>query len=77
MARPELLRPSAAPPTGRIGGAVALALAVVYLVWGSTYFFILLALKGFTPMILGGFRFIVAGLIMLLYCAIRGEKIFV
>lgn len=55
---------------------VIISFATVYIVWGSTYFFILLALKGFPPMLLGAFRFIVAGFIMLLYCVIRGEKIF-
>ena len=33
---------------------------VVYVVWGSTYFFIDKALHGFSPFILGSFRFIVA-----------------
>jgi drug/metabolite transporter (DMT)-like permease len=55
---------------------VVLSFATVYTVWGSTYFFILLALKGFTPMILGAFRFTIAGLLMLLWSLLRGEKIF-
>ncbi len=55
---------------------VIVSFATVYIVWGSTYFFILLALKGFPPMLLGAFRFIVAGFIMLLFCVLRGEKIF-
>ena len=55
---------------------VVVSFATVYIVWGSTYFFILLALKGFPPMLLGAFRFIVAGFIMLLFCVFRGEKIF-
>lgn len=53
---------------------VLLSFATVYIVWGSTYFFILLALKGFPPMLLGAFRFLVAGAIMLLWSLIKGEK---
>lgn len=56
---------------------VLLSFATVYIVWGSTYFFILLALKGFPPMLLGAFRFLVAGAIMLLWSLIKGEKIWI
>jgi drug/metabolite transporter (DMT)-like permease len=56
---------------------VIISFATVYLVWGSTYFFILLALKGFPPMFLGAFRFLIAGAIMLVWSLIKGEKIFV
>jgi drug/metabolite transporter (DMT)-like permease len=54
---------------------VILSFATVYLVWGSTYFFILIALKGFPPMFLGAFRFIIAGFIMLVWSLLKGEKI--
>jgi len=55
---------------------VYLAFAIVYIVWGSTYFFIQKALAGFPPFILGAFRFSVAGVLMLGWCKIKGEKIF-
>ena len=55
---------------------VVLAFATVYLVWGSTYFFILMALKGFPPMLLGAFRFLVAGVLMLGWCIFQKEKVF-
>ena len=54
---------------------VVVAFAIVYLVWGSTYFFIQKALNGFPPLMLGAIRFIVAGLIMLLWSISTGEKI--
>ena len=57
--------------------SVIVSFATVYIVWGSTYFFILLALQGFPPMLLGAIRFIVAGILMLAYCKLRGEKIFI
>lgn len=57
---------------------VIIAFATVYLVWGSTYFFIRVAMQGgFPPFILGALRFILAGVIMLAWCAIKGEKLFV
>jgi drug/metabolite transporter (DMT)-like permease len=55
---------------------VIISFATVYIVWGSTYFFILMALKGFPPMLLGAFRFLIAGAIMLIWSFFRGEKLF-
>lgn len=55
---------------------VVLAYATVYIVWGSTYFFIQKALAGFHPFLLGALRFIAAGLLMMIWCVIKGEKIF-
>ena len=57
---------------------VIIAFAVVYIVWGSTYFSIRLALGGgFPPMLLGAFRFLLSGILLLGWCGIRGEKLFV
>lgn len=58
---------AASPTTGpapRWG--VALALAIVYVVWGSTYAGIRVALGGFPPLLLGGIRFLAAGMVMAL-----------
>ncbi|KQC02222.1 EamA family transporter [Pedobacter sp. Hv1] len=55
---------------------VYLAFAIVYIVWGSTYFFIQKALAGFPPFILGSFRFIVAGLLLITWCKFTGKEIF-
>ncbi len=55
---------------------VVLAFATVYIVWGSTYFFIQKALHGFPPFMIGVLRFIAAGLLMMSWCVIKGEKIF-
>ena len=50
---------STATPTG---GRIALALAAVYVIWGSTYLAIRFALEGgFPPFLLGGIRFTIAG----------------
>ncbi|WP_207511286.1 EamA family transporter [Longitalea luteola] len=55
---------------------VVIAFATVYLVWGSTYFFIQRAVEHFPPFILGAIRFIIAGGLLLAWGAIRGEKLF-
>lgn len=54
--------------------AIALALASVYVIWGSTYLAIKVALEGgFTPFWLGGIRFLVAGTVMFAFLRLRGE----
>src|ERR671913_542435 len=55
---------------------VILAFATVYIVWGSTYFFIKKAVQGFPPFLLGAIRFLIAGLIMIGWSVLRREKIF-
>lgn len=56
---------------------VIIAFATVYLVWGSTYFFIRMAIQGLPPLLMGAMRFFTAGIIMLAWCIIKGEKIFI
>jgi drug/metabolite transporter (DMT)-like permease len=55
---------------------IIIAFATVYIVWGSTYFFIAKAVAHIPPFILGALRFIAAGLLLLLWCAVRKEKLF-
>lgn len=53
--------------------AVALALAAVYVIWGSTYLAIRFALEGgFPPFLLGGIRFLIAGSLMFAVLRWRG-----
>ena len=54
---------------------VWLAYAAVYIIWGSTYFFIEMAVKHIAPMILGGVRFFIAGTLMLLWVVSQKEQI--
>jgi drug/metabolite transporter (DMT)-like permease len=56
---------------------VLLAFATVFIVWGSTYFFIGMAVHGFPPMLMGAVRFLTAGAIMLIWSKIKGEKIWI
>ncbi|TFF39262.1 EamA family transporter [Mucilaginibacter psychrotolerans] len=55
---------------------VVIAFAAVYVVWGSTYFFIQMALHGIPPMIMGAIRFIAAGILLLSWCYLKGDRIF-
>jgi len=55
---------------------VVIAFAIVYIVWGSTYFFIRLSVQHIPPMMVGMMRYLVAGLLMLGWCVIRREPLF-
>lgn len=55
---------------------IIVAYFLIYVVWGSTYFFIGVALKDFPPFLLGALRFTAAGLILLCICRLRGERVF-
>ncbi|WP_051959952.1 EamA family transporter [Sphingobacterium sp. SG20118] len=55
---------------------IILAYAIVYIVWGSTFFFIEKALHSFPPFILGSFRFATASVLLMGYCALKGYKLF-
>lgn len=57
-------------------GSVIFAFITVYIVWGSTYFFIRHALGGFPPFLLGAIRFIIAGLLMMSWAAFKKERLF-
>jgi len=56
---------------------VVIAFALVYVVWGSTYFFIQMAIHGFPPFLMGAVRFVIAGALMLSWCAIKGDKLWI
>ena len=52
-------------------GRVALALCVVYLVWGSTYMAVHLSLESFPPLMLSGLRNLFAGIGLFIFAARR------
>lgn len=51
---------------------IALALAAVYLVWGSTYLAIRIALESLPPFLMAGIRFLIAGSVLYLWARLRG-----
>ncbi len=60
--------------SGAHGPRLVLALAAVYLIWSSTYLGMKVVLQTFGPMTLGAFRFILAGLILYGFHAMRGGR---
>ena len=55
--------------------AVVLAYFLIYVVWGSTYYFIGIALRDIPTFSLGALRFSAAGILLLAICSWRGEKV--
>jgi len=55
---------------------VVIAFAIVYLVWGSTYFFIRLSVAHIPPMLVGVLRYLTAGILLLLWCRLTGKPVF-
>jgi drug/metabolite transporter (DMT)-like permease len=54
------------------GIAVVAALVTIYLVWGSTYLAIRIALEGFPPFLMAGTRFLIAGTLLYAFVRLRG-----
>ena len=52
---------------------VVSAFAAVYMIWGSTYFGIHLAIQSIPPFLMGGARFLAAGLLLYAVMRARGE----
>ena len=64
---------SDAPPAAPRALAVGLALAAVYLVWGSTYLAIRYGLEGYPPFLMGALRFLAAGGVFYAFLRWRGH----
>jgi drug/metabolite transporter (DMT)-like permease len=60
-------------PTRPGRAAIAVALAIVYVVWGSTYFAIRIGLRDFPPLLFAGTRFVVAGALLYALLRVRGQ----
>lgn len=54
---------------------VIAAFAAIYIVWGSTYIAILIAVKEIPPFFLVGIRFLTAGALLYIFCRSRGESL--
>lgn len=51
------------------------AFAAIYVIWGSTYIAMLLAIKSIPPLLMIGIRFVVAGLLLYFLARFRGERL--
>jgi len=49
------------------------AFAALYIIWGSTYLAIVLAIKNIPPFLMAGTRFFVAGLALYIWCRLQGQ----
>ena len=54
---------------------VLLSFIAIYIIWGTTYLAIAVGLRDFPPFLLPSVRFIIAGLIMVGYCQVKGEPL--
>jgi drug/metabolite transporter (DMT)-like permease len=61
--------------SGKMRAGVLTAYFLIYVVWGSTYYFIGVALEGLPPFLLGALRFTAAGLLLLGVCLWRREPV--
>lgn len=67
---PAILKsPGLEGQTMRLAGA----LLIVYLVWGTTYFAISVAVQSLPPLLMNGARFVLAGVVMLAYARWQGQ----
>lgn len=55
---------------------IFLAFISIYIVWGTTFLAIHYGLKGFPPFLLSGFRFFIAGILLLGWLYLKGERPF-
>ncbi len=51
---------------------IVVALVTVYVIWGSTYLGIRVALEGFPPLLMSGIRFLIAGSLLYGWSRLRG-----
>ena len=61
------------PPPSRL--SMGLALFSLYVIWGSTYLAMRVAMEGFPPFRMASLRFLIAGVVMLVIARLRGERL--
>ena len=64
---------STAPASAHNVPAIAAALIAVYVIWGSTYLAIRVAIEGIPPLLMAGSRFVVAGALLFVFLRLRGR----
>jgi drug/metabolite transporter (DMT)-like permease len=63
------------PSTGRQKHLAYLAWIAVCIIWGTTYLGIRVSLETMPPALMGGLRWVIAGVLLSLYVVLRGEKL--
>jgi drug/metabolite transporter (DMT)-like permease len=70
-AEAEIIEPRGIKPPSRT--SILLAFAAIYLIWGSTYLGIRVAIETLPPFLMAGMRFAVAGVLLFGYLIARGS----
>ena len=65
---------AASPPTAPTRTALLLAFATIYLVWGSTYLGIRIAVGSMPPFAMASARFLIAGALLFIVLKLRGAQ---
>ncbi len=47
----------------------------LYIIWGSTYFVIRIGVESWPPLMMAGVRFLSAGMLLMAFLLLRGEKL--
>lgn len=63
-------------PPSTINWKIILAFAAVYIIWGTTYLAIRIGIESMPPFTMAGLRYVIAGVLLLLYIKINGEILF-
>jgi drug/metabolite transporter (DMT)-like permease len=63
-------------PASKTDWRIILAFAAVYIIWGTTYLAIRIGIESMPPFIMASLRYLLAGVILLLFVKIKGEVIF-
>jgi len=53
---------------------VIAAFSVIYFIWGTTYLAILFAIKDIPPLLMSAMRFLLAGIVLYIFCLAKNEK---
>ena len=67
--------PASSPSSSPNQWKIVVAFALVYVFWGSTYLGIGIAVEQIPPAFVCAIRFLVAGILMLAYCAVTGRPV--
>ena len=54
---------------------ILIAFASTYIIWGTTYLAILIGIETLPPFLMAAIRFLVAGVVLLIIAALRGENV--
>ncbi len=60
------------PPSAPTGAQLVLAFTAIYLIWGSTYLAIRVAVGAMPPFLMASVRFLIAGTLLLTFLKLRG-----